>query len=381
MLFQKEKPAAWRNYLTWYVVHDTAQLLPKAFVDESFAFESSLTGQKQQRARWKRCVQATDKALGELVAQPFLKDHFTPDSKAATDSYVQEIARTFGEEVQKIDWMDAATKARASEKLKAMAYLIGYPKKWKTYDFDVSPQSYLQDSLAASAWELKRELGKVGQPLDREEWQMTPPTVNAYYDAQMNHMVFPAGILQPPFYNPKASVAVNLGGMGMVVGHELTHGFDDQGSQFDAQGNLANWWTEQDNSRFHTKTACVADQYGQYETVPGVKLNGKLTLGENIADGGGVKLAFYAYRAMRKGAPEVVKADGFTEDQQFFLGVGQAWCYKQSDELARLRAQTDPHSPARFRVDGSLADLPEFAAAFSCAAGTPMHPANACSVW
>ncbi len=380
-LFSTEKPEAWRSYLTWHVVRATAALLPKAFVDEAFAFESSLTGQKEQRPRWKRCVDATDGALGDLVAPSFLKDHFTPESKEATESYVHEIAHAFGEEVDKLDWMDPVTKARAAEKLKSLAYLIGYPKKWKTYDFEIKPKSYLENVLAARSWDLKRSLAKVGKPVDREEWHMTPPTVNAYYSPQKNHMVFPAGILQPPFYNPAANVPVNLGGMGMVVGHELTHGFDDQGSQFDAQGNLVNWWTEQDSARFKAKTGCVADQYAAYEPLPGVPLNGKLTLGENIADGGGVKLAFYAYRAMRKGAAEVVKAGGLTEDQQFFVSVGQTWCFKASDEFARLRAQTDPHSPARFRVTGSLSNLPEFSAAFSCAEGTPMRRANACTVW
>jgi putative endopeptidase len=380
-LFGAEKPAAWRNYLSWHVVRSLTAALPKAFVEEGFAFESSLTGQKEQRVRWKRCVEATSGALGELVAQPYLKGNFSPESKEATERYVHEVAQAFGHEVDKLDWMDAVTKERAAEKLKAMAYLIGYPKAWKVYDFEVKPKSYLDNLLAAHGWDLRFHLDKVGKPVDREEWHMTPPTVNAYYSAQMNHMVFPAGILQPPFFNPKASIAVNLGGMGMVVGHELTHGFDDAGSQFDAKGNLVNWWTDQDNARFKEKTQCVADQYGGYEPLPGVKLNGKLTLGENIADGGGVKLAFHAYRAMRKDAPEVVKAGGFTEDQQFFLGVGQAWCSKLSDEVARLRAQTDPHSPPRFRVNGSLSNLPEFAAAFSCEEGTPMRRQNACTVW
>jgi predicted metalloendopeptidase len=221
----------------------------------------------------------------------------------------------------------------------------------------------------------------VGKPVDREEWHMTPPTVNAYYRGEMNHMVFPAGILQPPFFNPKASIPVNLGGMGMVVGHELTHGFDDKGSKYDAKGNLANWWTDADKARFKAKTDCVSDQYAQYEPLPGVHLNGQLTLGENIADAGGIKLAFHAYRAMRKDAKEAVKAGGFSEDQQFFLGVGQAWCSKLSDEVARLRAQTDPHSPPRFRVNGPLSNSSEFAAAFSCAEGKPMRRANACGVW
>jgi predicted metalloendopeptidase len=380
-LLGSEKAPAWRSYLTWHVVRSLAPTLPKAFVDEAFAFEAALTGQKEQRVRWKRCVAATDGAIGELLAQPFVKESFTPESKEATERYVREIAAAFGEELGKLDWMDAETKARAAEKLQAVAYLIGYPKKWKTYDFVIKPDSYFENSLGARAWRLRYKLSKVGKPLDREEWFMTPPTVNAYYSAQKNHMVFPAGILQPPFFNPTAAIPVNLGGMGMVVGHELTHGFDDKGAKFDAKGNLANWWSDADKARFSTKTECVADQYDHYEVLPGVKLNGHLTLGENIADAGGVKLAYRAYRAMRKDATEVVKAGGFSEDQQFFLGYGQAWCAKESDEVVRLRAQTDTHSHPRYRVDGPLSNSPEFAAAFSCAQGTLMRRANVCSVW
>ena len=380
-LIANEKPAAWKSYLVWHVVRALASNLPKAFVDEAFAWEATLSGQKEQRVRWKRCVAATDQAIGELLAQSFVKAWFTPESKEATERYVHEIATAFGAEVEKLDWMDAATKARAAEKLKTLAYLIGYPKKWKTYDFDIKPKSYLENTLAGRAWRLRFNLMKVGKPLDREEWRMTPPTVNAYYSAQKNHMVFPAGILQPPFFNPKAAIPVNLGGMGMVVGHELTHGFDDKGAKFDDKGNLANWWTDGDKTRFKSKTDCISDQYGQYEALPGVKLNGQLTLGENIADAGGIKLAFRAYRAMRKDAPQRVRAGGFTEDQQFFLGVGQSWCIKLSDEVARLRAQTDSHSPGRFRVNGPLANSPDFAAAFSCSEGAPMRRANACAVW
>lgn len=380
-LMGEEKPAAWQHYLSWVVVRSTGPLLPKAFVDQSFSFEAALTGQKEQRPRWKRCVAATDAALGDLLAQPYVKTNFTPESKEATQRYVKEIVKAFAGVVAKLDWMDAATKAKAHEKLESMAYLIGYPKKWETYDFDVKTKALLENALAARGWDLKRHLNKVGKPVDREAWQMSAPTVNAYYEAQLNQMVFPAGILQPPFFSAKAHIPVNLGGMGMVVGHELTHGFDDQGAQFDAKGNLSNWWSEQDVARFKTKTDCVADQYGGYEALPGVKLNGKLTLGENIADGGGVKLAFYAYRAMRKDAAEVIKAGGFNEDQQFFLGVGQAWCFKQSEEMARMRVQVDPHSPSRFRVNGPLSNLPEFAEAFSCKAGTEMRRANACGVW
>lgn len=381
LLIEKEKPAAWRSYLAWQVVLSTVSALPKALVDESFAFEAALSGQKEQRARWKRCVLATNEAVAELIAQPFIKEHFTPESREATERYAREMAKAFGEGVEKLEWMDAPTKAKATEKLRAMAYLIGYPKQWKSYDFEVKPRSYLENLLAAATWRVAHSLAKVGKPVPREEWSTPPQMVNASYDAQLNRMVFPAGMLQPPFYDPRAAVAVNLGGLGMVVGHELTHGFDDRGAQFDANGNLTTWWTEQDSARFKARTGCLVEQYEQYEPLPGVKLDGKLTLGENIADGGGVKVAFHAYRAMRQDAAEVVRAEGFTEDQQFFLGVGQVWCEKRTDETTRLLAQIDTHSPPRFRVNGSLANLPEFAAAFSCAEGMPMRRANTCSIW
>ena len=291
------------------------------------------------------------------------------------------IGKAFEDDVQTLDWMDPATKQRAREKFEAMAYLIGYPDKWKTYQFKVDPTDYAGNVLRGQAWEVTRQLRKIGQPVDRGEWEMTPPTVNAYYSPQKNQMVFPAGILQPPFYDVKASIPVNLGAMGMVVGHELTHGFDDEGSQFDKHGNLEDWWTPEVKKQFKDKTGCIAKEYGSFEAVPGVKLNGKLTLGENIADNGGIKLAYNAYKALRSDAKTVRVADGFSEDQQFFLATGQLWCSKQHDEFARMMAQVDPHSPPHSRVNGSLSNLPAFAKAFSCKAGTPMHPENACSVW
>jgi putative endopeptidase len=315
------------------------------------------------------------------LAQPFVKTRFGGDSKAAAEGMVGEISRQFGRELSQLDWMDAKTKERAAAKLKAMEYLIGYPNKWKTYDFAIDAKSYANSTFASRAFELRRELGKVGKPVDRQEWQITPPTVNAFYDPQKNHMVFPAGILQTPFYDAKAAVPVNAGGIGMVVGHELTHGFDDQGAQFGAEGNLVNWWEPEAGEKFKAKTQCVDEQYAAYEALPGVKLNGKLTLGENVADGGGVMLAFRAYREMRREAKEWTLADGFDEDQQFFLAFAQSWCSLQTPEVARMLAQVDPHSPPRFRVNGSLANLPDFAEAFHCAAGTPMHPAKVCKVW
>jgi len=380
-LLKEVKPPVWQSYLAWQIVHRAAPLLPKAVVDENFAMQQVLSGQKELPVRWKRCVESTDQALGELLAQPFIKSKFAGDSKIAAQGMVGEIIRQFARELDQLDWMDAKTRERAAAKLKAMEYLIGYPSKWKSYDFAVDPKSFGENALAGRSFDLKRDLAKVGKPVDRQEWQMSPPTVNAYYDPQKNHMVFPAGILQPPFYNAKAGVAVNLGGIGMVVGHELTHGFDDEGAKFAADGNLVDWWEPEAGEKFKAKTQCVDDQYGTYETLPGVKLNGKLTLGENVADGGGVMLALRAYREMRKDAKDVTLADGFSEDQQFFLAFGQSWCSKQTDEVARMLAQVDPHSPPRFRVNGPLADLPEFLQAFSCPANAPMRAAKICKVW
>ncbi|HTJ82525.1 MAG TPA: M13 family metallopeptidase, partial [Polyangiaceae bacterium] len=358
-LANKETPKALQHYFAWQVIHNAAPRLSKAFVDEDFSLTKTLTGQKVQRERWKRCIDAVDENLGELLAQPFVDLRFGGESKTAAESYVHAIAGAMDGRLDELDWMDAPTREKAKQKLHAMAYLIGYPAKWKTYDFTVK-DAFFDDILAGAAFKLKDSLQKVGKPVDRGEWYMTPPTVNAYYDPQKNQMVFPAGILQPPFYSAKASVPVNLGAMGMVVGHELTHGFDDEGSQFDKDGNLANWWSDSTGTTFKGKGQCVEKQYGNYEVLPGLKLNGKLTLGENIADVGGMKLAFRAYRNMRKDAKEQVIADGFTEDQQFFLATGQIWCSKYREETTRLMAQVDPHSYPKYRVNGPMSQIPEF---------------------
>jgi putative endopeptidase len=369
---------AWQAYLQWHIVRDTARTLSKPFVDEAFKLEQALTGQAEQKARWRRCVAATDDALGDLLGQAFVETNFAGDSKSAAAALVTAISSAFGAELDHLDWMDATTRARAHKKLDAMAYLVGYPAHWKSYDFPIDARAYAKNALAARAFDIARELRKVGTTVDRDEWQMTPPTVNAYYDAQRNHMVFPAGILQPPMYDVKFAVPVNLGAIGMVVGHELTHGFDDEGSQYDAKGNLENWWEPAVSERFKQKTGCVARQYSAYEPQPGLKVNGELTLGENIADMGGVKLAFQAYRAMREDATARVTASGYSEDQQFFLAIGQAWCAKYRPEAEKLLVKTNPHSPPRYRVQGSLSNLPEFAQAFSC---TPPPAEQICSVW
>jgi predicted metalloendopeptidase len=374
------KPAQWKNYFTWQVLDSTASLLPKKFVDQNFAMSQKLSGAKELPVRWKRCTSATDSALGELLAQPFLDRRFGPEAKKAADEMVQGISQAFRESVADLEWMSPETRAKAAAKQEKMAYLIGYPEKWRKYDWKVD-KAYAGNVLASRQYEVNRELKKIGKPYDRSEWYMSPPTVNAYYNPLANQMVFPAGILQPPFFSAEASVPVNLGAMGMVVGHELTHGFDDSGAQFDGDGNLNDWWEASDKEAFSSRGECVAKQYSNYEPIPGVKINGKLTLGENIADMGGVKLAFMAYRNMRAKAAKTMVADGYTEDQQFFLAVGQAWCNKAREEELRRRVVTDPHSMPKFRVIGALSNLPEFAEAFQCKAGSAMAPENSCQVW
>jgi putative endopeptidase len=375
------KQPAWQNYFTWHILRSVSPALPKAFVDESFVLEQALTGQKEQEARWKRCVSSTDEALGELLAQPFVELRFGGESKVAAERMVREIGNAFGGGLSRLSWMDEPTRGLAREKLAKMAYLIGYPSKWREYTFSVDRTQHTRNFLAARAFEIKRKLDEIGKAVDREEWEMTPPTVNAYYHPLKNQMVFPAGILQPPFYAVSSALPVNLGAMGMVVGHELTHGFDDEGSQFDPLGNLRDWWPGDVRVRFEAQTRCVDEQYSRYEALPGAKVNGKLTLGENIADIGGVKFAFRAYRALRANANPLYVAEGFNEDQQFFLALGQAWCSKYREEYARMALQVDPHSPPQFRVNGSLANVPELGEAFACGVGTPMRPARICEVW
>ena len=378
------KPAVWQSYLTWQVVHSTAQISNQAVRRwKRFRLQQALTGQPELPPRWRRCVHATDDALGELLAQPYVKDYFPGDSKQSAQNMVAAISAAHGSRRgQALDWMDEATRVKAHEKLTALAYLIGYPNKWKSYDYAVDPKAYAQNALASRSFELKRDLTKVGKTVDRQEWQMTPPTVNAYYDPQRNQMVFPAGILQPPFYGINQGLPVNAGAIGMVVGHELTHGFDDQGAQFDARGNLVSWWSPAASAKFKEKIECVDQQYSAYEALPGLHVNGALTLGENIADNGGLKLAFEALpRAPVADAKESVVADGMSEDQQFFLGFAQGWCAAYRPDFERMVVQTNPHSPPRFRVRGPLTNLPQFAEAFSCKEGTPMHPKNICSVW
>jgi putative endopeptidase len=375
--------SVWRTYLSWRVVNSSVEALPKRFQDEHFAFVSkNLSGAKEDLPRWKKCVAATDSAFGEALGAAYVEQTFGPDGKRITRELVGLIEQAFEMNLAALSWMDEATKARAREKVRAIVNKIGYPDQWKTYDgLLIDKRSYLGNVWRSKAFETDRELRKIGKPLDRSVWGMTPPTVNAYYKAQLNEIVFPAGILQPPFFDRNAAPAVNLGAMGMVVGHEITHGFDDQGRKYDAAGNVADWWTEASGKGFVERASCVKVQYDGYVAVEDVKLNGALTLGENTADLGGLKLAYSALQAYSQAHPEQVKPARFSPDQQFFLGYAQAWCGKGRAEDSRVRAQTDSHASPEWRVKGPLSNLPTFAQAFGCKAGQPMVRAPRCEVW
>ncbi len=373
--------AQWASYFTYHLVSSTAMALPKPFDDESFELAKVLTGVEKQKERSKRCIDATAAALGEMLGQQYAAKYFPASSKQMATQLVDALVKTMGEELGKLDWMGDATKQVAQAKLGKVVRMIGYPDKWRSYDFEVRRDDFAGNTLRGRAFETHRVLAKAGKPVDRAEWQMNSYTVNAYYEPTANNTALPAGILQPPFFGQDRSVAANLGGIGMVIGHELTHGFDDQGAQFDGDGNLKNWWQKDDEKKFADKETCVADMYTSFEVLPKQYIQGRLTLGENTADLGGVKMAFKAYRTLRRDAAKTYVADGFDEDQQFFLAVGQAWCAKDRPAEVQRRIAVDPHSPPKFRVYGALRNLKEFAEAFKCAPGTPMRPAQTCSVW
>ncbi len=371
-----------KTYLRWHLIHSEAPLLAKAFVDENFHFfGETLTGAKQLEPRWKRCVRATDSDLGFALGEKYVEQAFPPDAKARVLSMVQEIEKMLGEDLQSLDWMTPATKQQALVKLRGVTNKIGYPDKPRDYSsVQIVRGEAVENDQRATEFEVRRKLSQIGQPVDRGEWDMTPPTVNAYYDPQHNDINFPAGILQTPFFDNRRDAAVNYGAIGVVMGHELTHGFDDQGRQFDVDGNLRNWWTPEDAAEFEKRAECFVKEYSAFTPVDGVHLNGKLTLGENTADNGGVHLAFMALMKSLDGKSQT-KIDGFTPQQRFFLGYGQIWCENVRPERSRLLAQTNPHSPGRDRVNGVLGNMPEFREAFACRAGQPMVHAPACRVW
>jgi putative endopeptidase len=374
-----------RAYMRFHLLDSVASNLPKRFDQESFDFYGrKLEGQPEQRPRWKRCSSGVDNSLGEALGQVYVSQYFAGDSKAKTLEMVHDIESAMEHDLDTLEWMSPETKVRAKEKLHAVADKIGYPEHWRDYSkLTVASDDAFGNAQRATAFENDRELNKIGQPVDKLEWGMTPPTVNAYYDPSMNNINFPAGILQPAFYDPKADVAVNYGHIGAVIGHELTHGFDDQGRKFDAKGNMTDWWTADDTKKFESRTGCLVNEYGSFTAVDDVKVNGKLTLGENTADNGGLVLAYMAYlaRAKKDGFDIDKKIDGYTGPQRFYIAFAQNWCETPRPEQVRQQVLTNEHSPDHFRANGAIVNQPGFGPAFGCKKGSPMVPADACRVW
>ena len=376
---------ALKTYVSWHVLNAAAPWLSQPFVEANFKLQQKLTGQEEIQARWKRCVTLTDHELGEALGQKYVEATFGPDGRQRMLKMVDALEKSLAEDIHDLSWMSDETKKQAKVKLDAIRNKIGYPDVYRDYSSVViKPDDLLGNIARADEFESKREIAKIDKPLDRREWGMTPPTVNAYYNGSFNEIVFPAGILQPPFFDKSMDDAVNFGGIGLVIGHELTHGFDDQGRKFDPQGNLHDWWTVQDGKEFEKRVSCVADEYSNFVAVDDLKLNGRLTLGENTADNGGARIALMALQHMiadDKTGKEGQKIDGYTPEQRFFLGFARVWCEKRRPEIARTRVLTDPHSPGKYRVDGVVQNMPEFQKAWGCKAGQPMVAENACHVW
>jgi putative endopeptidase len=372
----------WKIYLRWHVLHANAPALLERFVEENFDFyDRKLSGTKEILPRWKRCVQSTDRNLGEALGQVYVDKYFPPAAKARANEMVNNLIAALRDDIPTLSWMGPETKKEALAKLEAFTIKIGYTDKWRDYSkLSISRDSYDANVRRSTEFEYARQLAKIGKPVDRTEWGMTPPTVNAYYSSSMNEIVFPAGILQPPFYNPNADDAVNYGGIGAVIGHEISHGFDDQGSKFDGKGNLNEWWKPEDRRNFTERGDCVVNQFNSYEVEPGLHQNGKLVLGESIGDLGGLAIAYAAYEKSIEGKrPKDI--DGFTPEQRFFLGWAQVWGANQRAEAARLQTNTDPHPLARFRGNGPLSNMEAFAKAFGCRKGDPMVREQTCKIW
>jgi putative endopeptidase len=374
-----------KTYVTWHALRGAAPWLSEPFVQANFKMRQALTGQKQIQDRWKRCVNLVDGSLGEALGQRYVDLTFGAEGKQRMLKMVDMLEKSLDDDIQGLSWMGDDTKKQAKVKLQAIRNKIGYPDAWRDYSSVViKPNDLLGNVERANEFESKRQIAKIEKPLDRKEWGMTPPTVNAYYSPPYNEIVFPAGILQPPFFDKSMDDAVNFGGIGLVIGHELTHGFDDQGRKYDPQGNLRDWWTETDGKEFEKRVSCVADEYSNFVAVDNMKLNGRLTLGENTADNGGARIALAALEHMiaeDKSGKEGQSIDGYTPEQRFFLGFGRVWCEKQRPENLRLQVTTNPHSPGKYRVNGVVQNMPEFQKAWGCKAGQPMVAENACHVW
>ncbi len=376
---------ALKTYASWHLLSMSSPWLSKPYVDANFEFRQALSGQKIDQPRWKRCVSATDRALGEALGQRYVEQNFGADGKQRMLKMVVALEKSLGEDIQNLDWMSDETKKQAKIKLDAITNKIGYPDTWRDYSsLTIVRGDLLGNFLRANEFESKREVAKIDKPVDRKEWGMTPPTVNAYYNPSQNEIVFPAGILQPPFFDKAMDDSVNFGGIGLVIGHELTHGFDDEGRKFDPQGNLRDWWTAEDGKKFEERATCVADEYSSFVSVDDLHLKGRLTLGENTADNGGARISFMAMQeTMGHDASGTAgqKIDGYTPEQRYFLGFGRVWCEKRRPEYSRMMVNVDPHSPGKFRVDGVVQNMPEFERSWGCKTGQPMVSANACRVW
>ena len=368
-MLNAEPMATWRTYLRWHVLRSAAPFLGSAFVNENFAFYGrTLSGATELRPRWKRVMAATDHALGEDLGQLYVKAAFSPEAKARVLEMVHFHKEAMRARILAADWMGEATKVQAIRKLDAIRAKVGYPDHWRDYSgLHISHRPFILNVEAAAAFEFRRHMAKLGKPVDRDEWHMTPQTNNAYYDPSMNEIVLPAGILQPPFFDEKADDASNYGALASTIGHELTHGFDDQGRQYDWQGNLKDWWTAEDAKRFEVRANHIVQQYDAFEVLPGLHINGRQTLGENIADIGGLRVSYEAFKLATKGK-DLQPIDGFTPDQRFFIAFAQGWRTNQRPEALRLGVTSDVHSPVRWRVIGPVADFPEFRTAFGCAA-------------
>jgi endothelin-converting enzyme/putative endopeptidase len=376
-----EEIEPWRAYFAYHLLRSSATELTKAFEDESFDFWGRyLTGAKEQRPRAARCVIAVDRALGDLLGKKYIEVAFGADAKQQIAQMVDALEQSMGKDIQGLEWMSEATKKAALEKLKAITNNVGAPKKWRDYSkLTVARDDYFGNDQRTGEMLRMQRLEKIGKQTDKSEWSMSTPTVNAFYSPQNNSINFPAGILQLPFFDPKRDIALNFGGAGAVIGHEMTHGFDDQGRKFDGDGNLRDWWTTQDGAEFEKRAACISNEYSGFTAVDDVHVNGKLTLGENTADNGGLRVSLLALHDLLKGKDE--KIDGFSTDQRFFLGFAQIWCENQTPQALRQQALTNPHSPGQYRVNGTLQNMPEFQKAFSCKAGQPMVSQNVCRVW
>ncbi len=384
-LLDTEPLDAWKTYVSWHLLDGNAPWLSQPFVEANFKMQQALTGQSEIKARWKRCVAAVDDELGEALGQRYVEQTFGAEGKQRMLKMVDALEKSLSEDIQNLPWMSEETKKQAHTKLQAIRNKIGYPDVWRDYSsVKIVRGDLLGNFIRANEFEAKRNIDKIGKPPDRKEWGMTPPTVNAYYSPPRNEIVFPAGILQPPFFDKNADDATNFGGIGVVIGHELTHGFDDQGRKYDPQGNLRDWWTAEDGQKFEERASCVANEYSGFTAIDDLKLNGRLTLGENTADNGGARIALMAlhhFIADDKTGQAGKTIDGYTPEQRFYLGYGRIWCELRRPEYARAQVTTNPHSPGKWRVDGVVENMPEFQRAWSCKAGQPMVSDHACKVW